>query len=102
MLETIKKSLLTGVGMALRSKKEIETLAEEFADQSDMDQKEAQAFLNDCRKRYDEAKSELDEKIEATVEKVLKKVNLPTKGDIEQLNRRIDALTEKLTQDQTP
>ncbi|MCG8615679.1 MAG: phasin family protein [Desulfobacterales bacterium] len=96
MLDTIKKSVLTGVGMALRSKKEIESLAREFADQSNMSQKEAQDFLNECRKRYDEAKSELDGKIETTVENVLKKVNLPTKGDIERLNRRMDKLAEKL------
>ncbi|HCY86716.1 MAG TPA: hypothetical protein DHV36_16415 [Desulfobacteraceae bacterium] len=100
MLETIKKSVLTGVGMALRSKKEIESLAREFAAQSNMSQKEAQDFLNDCRKRYDEAKSEMDQRIETTVEKVLKKVNLPTKGDIERLNRRMDKLAEKLLETQ--
>ncbi len=96
MLDSIKKSVLTGVGMALRSKKEIETLAKEFAEQSDMNQKEAKAFLDDCQKRYDEAKSELDKKIETTVEKVLKRVNLPTRKDIDSLNLRMDKLAEKL------
>ncbi len=96
MLDSIKKSVLTGVGMALRSKKEIEALAKEFAEQSDMNQKEAQAFLDDCQKRYDEAKSELDKKIETTVEKVLKRVNLPTRKDIDSLNLRMDKLAEKL------
>ena len=51
MLETIKKSLLTGVGMALRSKKEIEAFAKEFAEQSEMNQKEATDFLEECKKR---------------------------------------------------
>ncbi len=100
MLETIKKSVLTGVGMALRSKKEIEALAKEFAEQSDMNQKEAKDFLNDCRKSYDEAKTELDKKIETTVETVLKRVNLPTKKDIEALNRRMDKLAEKLLENE--
>ncbi len=100
MLETIKKSVLTGVGMALRSKKEIETLAKEFAEQSDMNQKEAKDFLNDCRKSYDEAKTELDKKIETTVETVLKRVNLPTKKDIEELNRRMDKLAETLLENE--
>ncbi|MCG8637954.1 MAG: phasin family protein [Desulfobacterales bacterium] len=100
MLETIKKSVLTGVGMALRSKKEIEALAKEFAEQSDMNQKEAQAFLDDCQKRYDEARSELDKQIETTVETILKRINLPTKKDIEELNRRMDKLAEKLSENE--
>ncbi len=99
MLETIKKSLLTGVGMALRSKKEIEAFAKEFAEQSEMNQKEATDFLEECKKRYDDAKSSLDEKIEAIVESVLKRLDLPTRGDIDALNARIDELSKKIEKD---
>ncbi len=96
MLETIKKSLLTGVGLALRSKDEIEELAKEFSEQSKMDQTEAKQFLNDCQQKYEEAKEGLDKKIETAIEKILKKLDLPTRSDIKQLNQRIDQLTEKL------
>ena len=99
MLETIKKSVLTGVGMALRSKKEIETLAKEFAEQSEMNQQEAKDFLDDCRKRYDDAKSDLDKKIEKTIESVLQRLDLPTKSDIDTLNDRMDKLAEKIKKD---
>ncbi|WDP92703.1 MAG: phasin family protein [Desulfobacter sp.] len=100
MLETIKKSLLTGVGMALRSKKEIETLAKEFAEQSEMNQQEAKEFLDDCRKRYDDAKSDLDTKIEKTIESILKRLDLPSRSDIDALNKRMDDLTAKLKEEQ--
>lgn len=96
MLESIKKSLLTGVGMALRSKKEIETLAKEFAEQSEMNQQEAREFLDECRKNYDDAKSDLDQKLEKTIESILKRLDLPSKSDIDELNKRMDDLAEKL------
>ncbi|HKL83542.1 MAG TPA: phasin family protein [Desulfobacter sp.] len=99
MLETIKNSLLSGVGMALRSKKEIETFAKEFAEQSEMNQKEAKEFLEECKNRYDDAKSGLDKKIEAVVESVLKRLDLPNRGDIDTLNARIDALSKKIEKD---
>jgi len=99
MLETIKNSLLSGVGMALRSKKEIETFAKEFAEQSEMNQKEAKEFLEECKKRYDDAKSGLDKKIEEVVESVLKRLDLPNRGDIDTLNARIDALSKKIEKD---
>ena len=99
MLEPLKNSLLTGVGMALRSKKEIETFAKEFAEQSEMNQKEAKDFLEECKKRYDDAKSSLDKKVEEVVESVLKRLDLPTRKDVDTLNARIDELSKKLEKD---
>ena len=96
MLDYLKKTLLTGVGMALRSKGEIEELAKEFAEQSKMNQGEAKEFLNECQQKYEDAKSGLDKKIETAIEKILIKLDLPTRSDIKTLNQRIDKLTEKI------
>ncbi len=98
MLDYIKKSLLTGVGLALRSKSEIEELAKEFAEQSKMNQGEAKQFLNECQQKYEDAKEGLDKKIEAAIEKILVKLDLPSRSDIKRLNQRIDKLTEKIAE----
>jgi polyhydroxyalkanoate synthesis regulator phasin len=97
MFDYLKKSLLTGVGLALRSKTEIEELAKEFAEKSKMDQDEAKAFLNECRSKYDEAKTGFDKKIESVIEKMLAKLDLPSRSDIQALNARIDELSKKLS-----
>ena len=98
MFEYIRKSLLTGVGMALRSKSEIEDLAREFAETSKMGQDEARQFLEECRQRYDDARSGLDRRIEETMETVMKKLDLPTRSDVEALQKRVDDLTQKLAE----
>lgn len=95
MIETLKKSLLTGIGLALRSKNEIEDLAKDFAKQSEMNQNEAKAFLKECQDKYDDAKSSLDQRIETAIENVLEKLDLPSKSDLTAINDRIDNL-EKL------
>ena len=97
MFDYLKKSLLTGVGLALRSKSEIEDLASEFAKHSKMSQEEAKQFLGECQQKYEEAKSGLDQTIEKTIEKVLSRLDLPSKSDIRALNERIDKLSEKLS-----
>ncbi len=97
MLEYLKKSLLTGVGLALRSKSEIEDLAKDFAEKSKMNQDEAKEFLNECQNKYEEAKSGFDKKIETTIENILLKLDLPSKSDIQALNERIDDLTTKIS-----
>ena len=97
MFDTLKKTVLTGVGLALRSRGEIEALAREFAENSKMNQEEAEAFLQECRQKYEEAKGTLDQKLETMVEKILVKLDLPTRSDIKTLNQRIDRLAEKIT-----
>ncbi len=99
MLDAIKKNLLTGVGMALRSKKEIESMAKEFAEQSEMNQQEAKDFLDDCRQKYDDAKSNLDKKLETTIESILKRLDLPSRSDMDALSKRMEDLTAKIEND---
>ena len=97
MFEYLKKSLLTGVGLALRSKNEIEDLAKEFAKNSKMNQDEAKDFLKECQQKYEDARTGFDKKIETAIEKILLKLDLPSKSDIKALNDRIDDLTKKLS-----
>lgn len=97
MLDYIKKTLLTGVGLALRSKTEIEELAKEFAEKSKMNQEEAKEFLKECQQKYEDAKSGLDQKIETAIEKIMTRLDLPSKADVKKLSHRIDELAKKLT-----
>ena len=96
MFDYLKKSLLTGVGLALKSKNEIEDLAKEFAKNSKMSQDEARDFLKECQQKYKDAKTDFDKKIEEAIKKILQKLDLPSKSDIKTLNDRIDDLTKKL------
>lgn len=97
MFEYLKKTLLTGVGLALRSKSELTDLAKEFAEKSRMSQDEARDFLKECEGKYEEAREGFDKKVEAAIEKILTKLDLPSKSDIKALNDRIDALTKRLS-----
>ena len=96
MFEYMKKSLLTGVGLALRSKKEIEELAKEFADQGKMDQKEGKKFMDDLMENYDEARAKFDNKVETTVEKILEKADIPRRSDIKALKEEISGIKAML------
>ncbi len=96
MFEYMKKSLLTGVGLALRSKKEIEELAREFADQGKMGQKEGKKFMDDLMENYDEARAKFDKKVESTVEKILEKADIPRSSEIKELKEEIRGIKAML------
>ena len=98
MFDYLKKSLLSGIGLALRSKNEIEDLAKEFVENSKMNQDEAREFIRDCQQKYEEARTGFDKRVEETIEKILSKLDLPSRSDIKALNARIDDLTKKLSE----
>ncbi|MCP3891255.1 MAG: hypothetical protein GY702_20685 [Desulfobulbaceae bacterium] len=96
MFEYMKKSFLTGVGLALRSKKEIEELAKEFAKKSEMDQEQAKKFFDDIHAKYDDTKIKLDSKIEEQIKKVISKLDIPASGELKKLADRIDKLADTI------
>jgi len=97
MFDYLKENLLKSIGLALRSKNEIESLAKEFAENSKMNQDETREFLMECRQKYEEAKTGFDKKIEENIKKILLKLELPSKSDIKALNDRIDDLIKKVS-----
>jgi polyhydroxyalkanoate synthesis regulator phasin len=97
MFDYLKKSILAGVGFALKSKAEIGELTEEFAKKSNMNKDEAKKFLNEYQKRYEDVKQGLDQKIESSIESIMERLDLPKRADIQKLNERIDKLAGDLT-----
>ncbi|ACN16195.1 conserved hypothetical protein [Desulforapulum autotrophicum HRM2] len=98
MLDYMKKSFLAGVGLALRSKKEIEDLAREFAEKGKMDQQEGQKFLDDIMDRYDETVEKFDHRVESAVEKILKKTDLARRSDLVKLKKEITEIKAMLVE----
>ena len=98
MFEYMKKSFLTGVGLALRSKKEIEVLAKEFAKKSEMDQEQAKKFFDDLHAKYDDTKTKLDTKIDEQIKKAINKLDVPSHTDIKNLADRIEKLAKAVEQ----
>ena len=73
MLNIIKKSMLTGIGLALIAKDEVEDLANELVKKSKMPKQEGMKFLEDLQKRYDETQKKLEERVQQAVKEFMKK-----------------------------
>ncbi len=93
-MDIIKKALLTGIGLALRTKDELEELAKDYINQGDLSENEGKKFLDDLTKRYDDANEKLKEKIETSVKKVLDKADVATKDEINELKSEIALLKD--------
>jgi polyhydroxyalkanoate synthesis regulator phasin len=96
MIDFMKKYMMLGIGLAVKTKEEIEKLAKDAVKQGKMSETEGRKFMDDMFKRYDESKKVLEEKVDKLVEKSMKKAGLARQSEVEDLKKEIEALKEKL------
>ena len=97
MLNLIKKSLLTGIGLALIAKDEVEDLARELAQKGHMSEKEVGKFIKDLQERYDDTQKKLEEKVETVVKEFMKRADVVTTDELKGLKKEIRDLKKAIS-----
>ena len=92
MPDIIKKTLLTGVGLALKTWDEVEELAKDLVDKGKMSEKDGRKFLQDIKKRYEETQKKLEARVEKTVKEFLKKSDVVTADELKALKKEVREL----------
>lgn len=96
MFDLIKKTLLTGIGLALITKAEVEDLAKDMAKRGRMSEREGKKFISELNKRYEESRNKLEKQIEKAVKKVLKQTDIVTNVELKGLKKEIIDLKKAL------
>lgn len=95
MFDLIKKTMLTGVGLAGLTKDKIEKLAKELAKKGKLSEKEGKKLVDDLLKKSEQARKDLETKVEGMVRRALEKIDVATKEDIDRLEEKIRHLEQK-------
>ena len=98
MLNIMKKSLLTGIGLALIAKDEVEDLARELAQKGQMSEKEGGKFIKDLQERYDDTQKKLEEKVETAVKEFMKRADVVTTDELKGLKKEIRDLKKAISE----
>lgn len=96
MLDIIKKSLFTGLGLACLTKEKLEELSAEIIDRGNLSEREGKEFVAELSKRSIDAKERLELQVKTVVRDSLAKMDLATKEDIDLLEKKITQLTSLL------
>lgn len=103
MFDVFKKTMMTGIGFALKTKDEVEDWAKELVTRGELSENEGEKFVDELTKRYEEARENLEQKMERTVKELLKKWEVPTAEDFAALKEEISALKKAVGKpDDTP
>ena len=100
MFDIIKKAMLSGVGMAAMTKDKVEELAKELTEKGKMSEKEGRELFDELLKKSEQARKDLETKVEDVVHKVLGKIDVATKKEIDMLEKRIKRLEKKEKSDE--
>jgi len=97
MPDLIKKTLLAGVGLALKTWDEVEDLVKELVDKGKMSEKDGSNFLKDLQKRYEETQKKLEARVEKTVKEFLKKANVVTSDELKAVKKEVRELKKMIS-----
>ncbi len=96
MIDLLKKTFLTGVGVAALTKEKIEELAKDFVEKGKITEQEGRALVDDLVTRSEESRLEFQKQIEEKVQAVLAKMNLAKQSEVDGLKEEIAELRRDL------
>ena len=97
MPDLIKKTLLAGVGLALKTWDEVEDLAKELVEKGKMTEKDGNKFIKDLQTRYEETQKKLEARVEKTVKEFLKKANVVTSDELKAVKKEVRELKKMIS-----
>ncbi len=96
MFELIKKTLLTGVGLAVMTKDKVEELGRELASQAKLSEHEGKEFVDHLLKQSETARKDFETRISAAVQKAVSGLNLASKDEVARLSAKVEELSARL------
>jgi polyhydroxyalkanoate synthesis regulator phasin len=88
--------MFIGIGLALKTKDEVQELGRELINKEQMTENEGRKFIDDLIDRYDEAKAEIEDKIDGSVKDFLNKMDLVTQDEFNKVKEELKELKEAL------
>jgi len=96
--EFFRKAIITGVGLGLMAKDEMESFAREMEKKFEMSEKDGKKFLDDLQERYEKAQKKLEDRVEKTVREFLKDADIVTHEDLKALKKEIRELKKAVSE----
>jgi polyhydroxyalkanoate synthesis regulator phasin len=96
MFELIKRTLLTGVGLAVMTKDKVEELGKELVSQAKLSESEGKEFMDHLLSQSDTARKDFESRLNSAVQKAVSGLNLASKDEVAKLSAQVEELTVKL------
>lgn len=91
-----KKAINFGFGALLITRENVEEIIDDLVKKGEIKADEAKAQVKDIFNKVLSSKKEVESKIEEIVEKTLHKLDIPTRSELLEMQRKLDEIIKKL------
>ena len=98
MLDIVRKTMLTGIGLALKTWDEVEDIVNELQKKGKMTETEGKKFLEELQEKYQEVQQDLEDRVDQSLKNLLKKADIVTEEDLKPLKKEIRELKKAVSE----
>ena len=96
MLDALRRVLLATIGAAAIAQDEIEALVNRLVERGEIAEKDGKTLVHEVMEKRKGRAARVEKEVNKRVEKVLERMNIPSKADIDALSQKIAALSKKI------
>ena len=96
MRDMLRKVLLATIGAAAIAQEEIEALVNKLIERGEIAEKDGKSLIHEMMEKRKSKADKIEDEVSKNVADVLKKMNIPSKADVEVLNQKITGLSKKI------
>ena len=96
MDKLFEKGISMGLGLFTMTREKAEEIVDKLIEKGEISRKEASGVLEEILNRAEKEREELEKRINNSLENTLQRFNVPNKADIEELNKKLDDIADKL------
>ncbi|NUO09383.1 MAG: phasin family protein [Candidatus Brocadia sp.] len=94
--DILNKVINLGFGALIVTKENIEELIDEMVKKGEIKKDEARAQVNELFKKVSSSKQEIVSMIEKIVENALHKLDIPTRNELQQMQKKLEEIIKRL------
>jgi poly(hydroxyalkanoate) granule-associated protein len=101
LFESIHKLILASIGAIALTQEELEKFIHKLIERGEIAEKEGKKLMDEVLNRRKKDIGEAENEVTRRLSDLLKSMNIPTKSDVDNLNKKIAELNKKLDQTKT-
>lgn len=99
-IDAARNALLASIGAVALAQDELEEIVDKLVERGEMAEKDGRKVMKDLldrrKQKVEKSRGDLENNLEQRIEDVLHKLNVPSKRDVDELNRKLTLLSEKV------
>ncbi len=92
MLESLDKMMLAGLGALSMTREKAEKIFEEYVRRGQAEKEARSGFVKEILDSAERARTELEKVVDRQVEKTIRRLDLPSREDLQRLEEKLDRL----------